>query len=116
MLFGVAIRFLRWTGLGAPLAKRVAPFVLAGALFALVGLGAGLWLHFHDRGVIESATNKANATFRADQIKAEREVGAAKEQRDSDDAAGQKQLEEKANEAENNGSSSLDAVWDGLWD
>lgn len=109
------VRWLIARGLGERAAKRLA---VVGAALAAIALLVALWAiydHFNDKSAVREALAPAEATFRAEQIEAERAAGAAKAARDSADDRSQQDLQEKADEAKRTGGSSLDAVWNGLW-
>ena len=103
------------------------PPMIAGILgipkWAKIALGVAaliaaffLWLHFHDRGVIENERNEREAEVAKKVSKADRKAGANKADRDKAEGKKQSELERQADEADRNGDSPLDAVWGGLFD
>lgn len=111
--------FARW-GAGTRL-SRILAWVVAGiaaiALLWLLGLIFGAFDWWDDRQAVQADRATGNADFRERQLEAERDAGAAKEARDSAEAAKQEQLKDLVDEAQSNGGSAADDVWDnGLWD
>lgn len=93
-------------------------FILAAALALLLGLGlfkAG-WAAFdwfNDREAVEQDRRAANAEFAEKQLEAERGAGAAKRSRDARDAKTQEGLDDEVDEANRDGRSAADDVWNG---
>lgn len=119
----IGFRVLDAVGVPGALARRLAPLGFAIALLALLAAFYGLfragWAVFdwwNDREAVEQATAEANARALERQLGAEREAGAAKDDRDTAAAAEQQDLERKLDDANQDGDSGADAVWNGgLW-
>lgn len=103
----------RWTGTQGAVAQVIALVVAVALLLMVVRLLWGAFDYFNDRDAVERATNEANAEFNERQVEVEREVGADKAARDKADAAAQDDLQEEVDEADRNGDSAADSVWNG---
>lgn len=120
----IGFRALSGVGVPSAAARRLAPLGFGLMLLLAIAVAGGVlwggWAifdHLNDRKAVEAATNAGNAQFRAKQVTAERTAGAAKDARDSSDAAESNTLQEKIDAAEANGSSAADDVWgSGLFD
>lgn len=114
-MIGAISAWLAGMGLSESISRKVAVGVLIVGVALLVAVSGALWLHFHDKGVIEADRAEANAEFRGRQVEAEREAGAAKHARDAADAAEQDEMEGMVDEAQADGRSAADDVWQWLW-
>ena len=68
---------------------------------------------FNDREAVAEDRDKANAEFTKKQLDAERVAGAAKDARDADAAREQKELNDAIENADRDGRSAADDVWNG---
>lgn len=109
----------RW-GFSSDAAKRLAPvaaILLLLALYGVLRIGFQAWDWWDDRQAVQADRDAGNAEFRKRQIGAERGAGAAKGKRDRADAENQNKLEGRIGEANRNGTTAADDVWNGgLWD
>ena len=79
---GTIIGWLVARGLGARAARAVATAGLFAAVIALAGGAGALWLHFHDKGVVQRADDAAN-------------LAAEKGARAADDAAARRRMNDQ---------------------
>lgn len=87
---------------------------LAGLLaFGLFKLGWGIFDWFNDREAIQQDRREANAEFAGKQIDAERAAGAGKHARDTAESETQEGLENEVDDADRNGRSAADDLWNG---
>jgi len=101
----------------APLGFGLACILALLAVWAVFKLAWPVFDWFNDREAVAEDRAEANAEFTEKQLDAERAAGADKRSRDADDAQTQKELTDAIDQADRDGRSAADDVWDdGLFD
>lgn len=110
-VIGALAAQLATAGLSSKAAK-VAAWAIVIAVLALLAWGAwSLWLDDHDDAVIQKDRAQTTIETLNSTVAADRGAGAAKDERDRAFANEQQQLEKEADDAAENGTSPLDALF-----
>lgn len=100
MIFAWITAKLLGMGIGENVAKKAAPYVFSfGVCLLLIGL-ALLWLHFHDRSVIETDRLQSRADVAETTVKAERDANAKDAERQTANQAKDAELRKAISDAD----------------
>lgn len=110
-MIGPIVRLLGTIGVPENCRRIIAEIVLTGVIVVVLWIVLGVWLSRHDRRVVAADRSAGDVAVLNTTLAADRAAGAAKDRRDRDFGNDQRDLQEKADAAADNGASPLDVLF-----